>query len=278
MIAVTSIVVAVVIYTTDSSEQATIAGAFLALLGVLITQGVNTMIAWTTARDNQERSLALEEQRFQADTFKQYFEYVSRLIADDLLDSGRLMADELTTPERQRDPTDSTPPSFQLSPNQFPLLIVLRARTLAVLPGQNPQRKANVLEFLYETGLIYKLDGAPALSLASADLSGVDLSGSVWENLDLSWTDLHGATFTETVLHGADLSGADLSGADLTNADLTGAIGITNETLEQEVASLAGATMPNGQKYEEWLKTKAARGESLNDDQKRLLQEYEGQL
>src|SRR5215218_7427389 len=178
------------------------------------------------------------------------------------------MADELTTPERQRDPTDSTPPSFQLSPNQFPLLIVLRARTLAVLPGQNPQRKANVLEFLYETGLIYKLDGAPALSLASADLSGVDLSGSVWENLDLSWTDLHGATFTETVLHGADL----------TNADLTGAIGITNETLEQEVASLAGATMPNGQKYEEWLKTKAARGESLNDDQKRLLQEYEGQL
>ena len=84
VIAVTSIVVAVVIYTTDSSEQATIAGAFLALLGVLITQGVNTMIAWTTARDNQERSLALEEQRFQADTFKQYFEYVSRLIADDL--------------------------------------------------------------------------------------------------------------------------------------------------------------------------------------------------
>ena len=36
--------------------------------------------------------------------------------------------------------------------------------------------------------------------------------------------------------------------------------------------------MPDGQKYEEWLKTKAARGERLNDDQKRLLKEYEDHL
>jgi hypothetical protein len=45
------------------------------------------------------------------------------------------------------------------------------------------------------------------------------------------------------------LAGADLSGADLTNAR------VTEEQL-REAESLAGATMPNGQKYEDWLKDK----------------------
>jgi hypothetical protein len=40
-----------------------------------------------------------------------------------------------------------------------------------------------------------------------------------------------------------------LSGADLTNAL------VTEEQLYQ-AKSLEGATMPNGQKYEEWLKSK----------------------
>jgi hypothetical protein len=53
-----------------------------------------------------------------------------------------------------------------------------------------------------------------------------------------------------------DLSGADLSRADLSEADLGGAKGITNEQLEQQARSLKGATMPDGQKYEDWLKSK----------------------
>jgi hypothetical protein len=36
--------------------------------------------------------------------------------------------------------------------------------------------------------------------------------------------------------------------------------GISNEELEQQATFLAGATMPNGQKYEEWLKGKALLG------------------
>lgn len=47
-------------------------------------------------------------------------------------------------------------------------------------------------------------------------------------------------------LRGADLSGADLGGF---------ARGVANE-LEQEAETLEGATMPNGQKYEDWLKSK----------------------
>ncbi len=48
--------------------------------------------------------------------------------------------------------------------------------------------------------------------------------------------------------------------ADLRGANLSEALGITNEELEQQAASLEGATMPNGQKYEDWLKSKG-RGE-----------------
>jgi hypothetical protein len=48
--------------------------------------------------------------------------------------------------------------------------------------------------------------------------------------------------------------------ADLTGADLTGAYGaydvIPIQVLEEQAASLEGATMTNGQKYEDWLKSK----------------------
>ena len=48
------------------------------------------------------------------------------------------------------------------------------------------------------------------------------------------------------------LDGADLSGVDFTNAR------ITEEQL-REAESLEGATMPDGRKYEDWLKDKEGR-------------------
>jgi hypothetical protein len=49
-----------------------------------------------------------------------------------------------------------------------------------------------------------------------------------------------------------------LARTDLTRADLTGAEGVTKEQLEQ-AKSLQGATMPNGQKYEDWIEDKEGR-------------------
>jgi uncharacterized protein YjbI with pentapeptide repeats len=77
------------------------------------------------------------------------------------------------------------------------------------------------------------------------------------------------ADLSDSDLSGADLRSADLSDADLLNADLSDAVlssaqGITNEELEQQADSLQGATMLNGQKYEDWLKSKDREGNGEN--------------
>jgi uncharacterized protein YjbI with pentapeptide repeats/membrane protein implicated in regulation of membrane protease activity len=104
-------------------------------------------------------------------------------------------------------------------------------------------------------------------NLSFASLSGANLSSTVLSDADLSFANLSGgadlsdaylnfANLKYAVLSGANLSGANLNHAFLNGAILTGADGITSEELEQQAKTLKGATMPNGQKYEDWLKSK----------------------
>jgi cell division protein FtsB len=126
-------------------------------------------------------------------------------------------------------------------------------------------------------------------NLIGADLSGADLSNALLDNsdlvahlpnADLSGASLIGADLSEANLFSADLSDANLIGADLSrsvldnanlsnavldNANLGGADGITNEELEQQAVSLEGADMPNGQKYEDWLKSVLRKEDGKND-------------
>jgi hypothetical protein len=119
------------------------------------------------------------------------------------------------------------------------LSTVARARTLTVLTRVDGARKRTVLQFLYESGLIYST--RPVLGLSGAYLRKANLRAAN--------------------LREANLGVANLGVANLSGADLSGAKGITNEELvDQQAASLEGATMPNGQKYEEWLKDKKAQG------------------
>jgi uncharacterized protein YjbI with pentapeptide repeats len=126
------------------------------------------------------------------------------------------------------------------------------------------------------TGTILSDANLSGAVLRSADLSGAfltkaDLSDAELLEADLSRASLTEANLSDAVLSGANLSGADLRGTNLSgavlygsdlseavleNADLSGAKGITNEELEQQASSLEGATMPNGQKYEDWIKDK----------------------
>jgi hypothetical protein len=68
---------------------------------------------------------------------------------------------------------------------------------------------------------------------------------------ELKVTNLSGATLKEAQFCNAWLYGVNLEGA-----DLEGAKGISIEQLDQQAYSLKGATMPNGQMYEDWLKDK----------------------
>jgi uncharacterized protein YjbI with pentapeptide repeats len=109
-------------------------------------------------------------------------------------------------------------------------------------------------------------DGIPAIvKLTLTNLKGATLENAVlnetWLGVaDLTNAVLKGANLTSAYLKDANLTGANLTGADLTNADLTNAVGLTSEELEQQTSALEGATMPNGQKYEDWLKSNG-RGE-----------------
>jgi uncharacterized protein YjbI with pentapeptide repeats len=98
-------------------------------------------------------------------------------------------------------------------------------------------------------------------SLSEADLSDAVLRFASMSGADLSEADLFSATLSDAVLSGANLNGADLNGADLFGADLSGAQEITAEELEQQARFLNGVTMPNGQKYEDWLKKSKGRVE-----------------
>jgi uncharacterized protein YjbI with pentapeptide repeats len=157
-----------------------------------------------------------------------------------------------------------------------------RARTLTVLGRMDPSRKTAVMQFLVEADLVQRVDGRdPIISLSGADLSNANLSVTDLRDADLFNAylrnarlrnagledaflvdaDLSNAYLVDAYLINADLVKANLRNANLRNArlrnaNLIAAAHITNEELEQQAASLKGATMPNGQKYEDWLKSK----------------------
>jgi uncharacterized protein YjbI with pentapeptide repeats len=90
------------------------------------------------------------------------------------------------------------------------------------------------------------LRGDPDQS-GDANLSDADLSDANLSEADLSYDNLSSAN-----LQGANLTDAVLRGTNLSNAK------VTSEQLA-EAKSLEGATMPDDQKYEDWLKDKEGR-------------------
>ncbi|MFL6180497.1 MAG: pentapeptide repeat-containing protein [Actinomycetes bacterium] len=129
--------------------------------------------------------------------------------------------------------------------------IIAKGRTHRVLPRLDGERKARVLQFLYETGLIIK-------DRAVVDLLGADLREANLRDANLRGADLRGANLRQANLHWADLVSANLSGAyvgrtdlslaDLKGADLRNVKELTVGQLDQAY-SLEGATMPDGSKH-----------------------------
>src|SRR5215218_8332097 len=229
--------------------------AVLALGGYLFTRSENhrtQKIADQRAQDDRD----LANDRRQDEALQAYLDQMSQLLTDK------------ERPLRRTQQGDN-------------LSVVARARTLTVLQKLGPDHKRSTLHFLYESGLITR---ELVVSLVDADLSGAELSGAVLREAylvgaslrgtylsraDLSGADLSGADLSEAYLGEADLSEAYLSGTNLSRANFSGAnfsgaylnkaVGASGEQLEH-ASLLKGTTMPNGQKYEDWLNARENRG------------------
>jgi uncharacterized protein YjbI with pentapeptide repeats len=77
------------------------------------------------------------------------------------------------------------------------------------------------------------------------------------------------ANFGEVDLQEANLVGANLQDANLQEADLREANLQEAKVTDEQLAgtrSLQGATMPDGQKYEDWLKHKKGSGKEVENE------------
>src|SRR5829696_6789705 len=254
---------------------------WLPIVGALLVPLVIALGIWAITwqldklenhRAEAERELA--EQRAQDEVLQAYLDQMSQLI----LDRNLLEVEQGNPVHEQGDPVHT----------------LAQALTSTAILRLDAEHNESVTHFLINSGLAVhsevsarllrgstlshaKLSGAhlPDADLGDADLSGADLSNALLDNADLvahlTNADLSGASLIGADLRDANLFGADLSDANLISANLSDAIlvkanlsdanGITNAELEQQADSLEGADMPNGQNYEDWLKSGELRKE-----------------
>jgi uncharacterized protein YjbI with pentapeptide repeats len=101
-------------------------------------------------------------------------------------------------------------------------------------------------------------------NLHMANLSGADMRKAVLMSANTDSTPLPRASATgDYEFHSPEPKNANLELADLSEVDLTDAYVSAEQLLS--AASLAGATMPDGQKYEDWLKSKGSGEDGENN-------------
>jgi hypothetical protein len=112
--------------------------------------------------------------------------------------------------------------------------------------GETNLSRADLRETLLHKADLHEAD------LREADLRGTSLGRADLHLADLRHADLSGSNFSEATPHLSGILEALGHGAILTYTNLEGVRGLTNEQLEQQAKSLEGATMPKGQKYDDW--------------------------
>jgi uncharacterized protein YjbI with pentapeptide repeats len=189
---------------------------WLDLLIVPVVLGVG---GYLFTRTENRSSLAIAEQRAQDETLQSYIDQMSQLIIEHGL-RGSNEDDDAS--------------------------VSARARTLAALERLDGARKASLLRFLYEAGLIDK--GARTVRLQDADLTGVQLFSGIR-------VPLRPAKLLNAALPGVDLTRADLRLAVLAGSDLEGAImsEIDGKSVHLEQSNLTGATLFEADLGGAWL-------------------------
>jgi uncharacterized protein YjbI with pentapeptide repeats len=141
--------------------------------------------------------------------------------------------------------------------------LVADAYTTESLRKLDPDRKAELMRFLYQTKLISNdtriinmteddVHGAHMANidirdtyLVGINLSGADLHRAILSDATLTFANLTNANLANTNFQASDMHNVILTGANLAGANLRDAIGLNSDLLEH-VRSLAGAIMPDG--------------------------------
>ena len=259
--------------------QLLIVPVLVGLLAVILTAWFNNQQGerqqrLETQRAEAERKLA--EQRAQDETLQAYLDQMSGLLLEnDLRTSDE--GSEVRTLARAR---TLTVLGTLDDPSRKDAIILFLGEA-GLIQGEDksaptiPLRGAD----LRGIDLWSNCTALRGADLYEADLRGAYLSNAKLSGANLRLADLRGADLFSANLRGADLSGALLSDADtLDSANLSGAdlIGLRksfegpnpidwrdvyNAEIVAQTHALKGATMPDGQKYEDWLKDRANRKE-----------------
>lgn len=219
----------------------------------------------------KRRELDLENKRTQDAALLAYIDKISELLIDKDLHDKSNEYDQMRITARAR--TLAVLRQLDGERKRTVLLFLREARLIN--KDKFVDHQSNVIYHPHYVGL----DGA---DLSRADLAGarlistnreesVYLKGAVLADANLEGAILEKANLEEAILKNAKLKGADLRNADLQEAvlegaslvdtdlsyaDLSQATGVAEEELDHYARSLAGATLPNGQKYEDWLKNR----------------------
>lgn len=100
-------------------------------------------------------------------------------------------------------------------------------------------------------------------NLAESNLAYANMERAILTGANLSWTNLSKANLEKANLSEANLSGANLDDVRLVGADLSGAFLFGTRVSLKSLStakSLVNATMPDGTKYEDWIRNQS--GES----------------
>ncbi len=195
-------------------------------------------------KNRAEGAAVLEAQRAQGSALQAYYEQMGKLLTEY----------ELRTTSRED------------------IKLLARGRTLTMLKELDANGKGNLLVFLYAAGLIdgdnpaVVLFGAELIEarLRVANLRDANLEGTYLQHVTLRGANLQHANLQFANLQFANLRHANLEDANLQFANLQRANLQRAKVTDQQLAvaaSLKGAIMPNGQKYEDWLKDREGRGE-----------------
>ncbi len=227
--------------------------------------------------ERAKQAMMLEEQRAKEEALQAYLDQMSELIlahnlrrcdvAEEQCYEARLLAQARTVTVLQRLDSDQT----QHVIGFLQVSDLLGAED----PSEDPETAGKKARRLVNTSLsgadLAGTDLGDA-DLSFSDLSGADLHEAYLDNTKLEYAHLIDADLSNAYMVGANLGEAELTKVDLSAADLSGAyLGgaykitedgskklITAAELEQQTKLLEGATMPNGQKYEDWLESQGS--------------------